>query len=587
MLVVSILSACLFPSSAAAAAYDGPARLPIATVATSIADTPAPGPVIAVQAGGDLQAALDSAQCGDTIQLQAGATFTGTFRFPALSCDNKHWIIVRTSAPDSALPAPGHRVTPCYAGVTALPGRPLYACATPRKLLAKLVAASVLGPVIFQNGANHYRLIGLEVVRMTGTKSAATLISVERGGIANNIVLDRSWVHGTAQDETRTGFSVSGMNYVGIVDSYFSDFHCTALTGACTEAHAVSGGVEDHQGGPYKIEDNFLEASGQAILFGGGPATTTPTDITIRFNHFFKPWQWRKGNSPFIGGLSGTPFIVRHALELKNATRVLIENNLIENVWGGFGESGCAILLTPKNQHVRSGENVCPTCEVTDVTIRYSRISHASGGLEITTTLSGNGVEGAPAKAGARFSIHDVVMDDISRDYVGSGRLFALANSWPSNPLNTITVNHITGFPDSRDGFLSLGNQQAYPQMHGFVFTNNLLTTGRYPVWSTGGGTGNCAYANVPLVSLNNCFSSYAFTNNAFIAAPARYSSSTWPVGNLFAQEMQSAGFVLASFGAGGNYQLQSTSPFKHRGTDGKDLGADIVGLSQALSGVE
>jgi hypothetical protein len=72
-----------------------------------------------------------------------------------------------------------------------------------------------------------------------------------------------------------------------------------------------------------------------------------------------------KGNSPFQGGSSGDPFIVRHALELKNAVRVLIEDNVMENVWGGFGESGFAVLLNPKNQHTKSGANVCSICQVT------------------------------------------------------------------------------------------------------------------------------------------------------------------------------------------------------------------------------
>jgi hypothetical protein len=570
-----------------AGGYDGPAQLPTETVVTLVADTPAPGSDISVGSGGDLQAALDNAQCGDTIRLQAGATFTGTFRLPALSCDDNHWIIVRTSAPDNALPTEGQRLTPCYAGVASLPGRPQYSCGKPKNVLAKLVATSTMGPLILRTGANHYRLTGLELVRMSGTKSAVNLISVEHGGTANHIVLDRSWLHGTTLDETRSGFHLSGTSYVGIVDSYFTDFHCIAITGACLEAHAVSGGTGDYQGGPYKIENNFLEASGQAILFGGGPATTTPSDITIRFNHFFKPWQWMKGNSPFQGGASGYPFIVRHALELKNASRVLIENNLIENVWGGFGETGTAILLTPKNQHVLSGENVCPTCEVTDVTVRYTRIVHASGGFEITTAISGNGVDGAPAKAGTRFSIHDVVMDDISRAYLGSGRLFLVANSWPSNPLNMVTITHITGFPDPRDGVLALGDHLPNPQMHGFVFTNNIVTTGRYPVLSTGGGRTNCAYSEVPLTSLNDCFRSYTFTNNALIAAPSHYAPSSWPLDNLFASDLQSVGFVLSDVRGRENYQLRSASPFKNRGTDGKDLGADIVGLNYALRGVE
>ena len=91
----------------AGSGYDGPAQLPIATVASAMADTPAPGSVINVNAGDDLQSALNNAQCGNTIELQAGATFTGVFNFPAKNCDNGHWIIVRTSAPDTALPAEG------------------------------------------------------------------------------------------------------------------------------------------------------------------------------------------------------------------------------------------------------------------------------------------------------------------------------------------------------------------------------------------------------------------------------------------------------------------------------------------------
>ena len=570
---------------APATGYDGPAKLPIATVASSMADTPAPGQVISVDAGGDLQAALNSAQCGDTIKLQAGATFTGTFRFPAVGCDANHWIIVRTSAPDSSLPAEGHRLTPCYAGVMSMPGRPQFPCKSPRNVLAKVVAASVVGPVIFKTGANHYRLTGLELARMTGTKSAATLVSVEHGGFATHIVLDRSWLHGSAEGETHVGINLSGTRYVGVVDSYFSDFHCVALSAACLEAHAVNGGLGDYQGGPYKIEDNFLEASGQAIMFGGGRATTTPTDITIRFNHFFKPWQWMKGNSPFQGGSSGTPFIVRHALELKNAARVLIENNLVENVWGGFGEEGTAILLTPKNQHTFSGENVCPTCKVTDITVRYTRISHASGGFEITTALSGK--DGAAAKAGARISIHDIVMDDIRRSYLGGGRLFLVANSWPSNPLHAITINHITGFPDASSGILVLGNSLSNPEMYGFVFTNNIVTMGKYPVWNTGGGPASCAYADLPLTSLKTCFSSYKFMNNALVGDPSRFPPSFWPDGNLFAQDVQALDFVRSASAVGGNYQLQPTSPYKNLGTDGKDLGADIVGLTHAIKGVE
>ena len=240
----------------AGSGYDGPAQLPIATVASSMADTPAPGSVITVNAGGNLQAALNSAQCGKTIELQAGVTFTGAFQFPANNCDNEHWIVVRTSAPDSALPAEGHRLTPCYAGLASLTGRPQYPCNNPQNVLAKLVlSGSGNGPVVFEPGANHYRLLGLELTRQSGTKAAPALISVAKGGTASYIVLDRSWLHGTTQDDTRDGFELSGTNYVAAVDSYFSDFHCTSGTGLCTDSHAVGGGNGNHQDGPYKIDE--------------------------------------------------------------------------------------------------------------------------------------------------------------------------------------------------------------------------------------------------------------------------------------------------------------------------------------------
>ena len=164
-------------------------------------------------------------------------------------------------------------------------------------------------------------------------------------------------MHGTTQDESRVGFELSGTNNVAVVDSYFSDFHCTAVTGSAVRRRMpCMRAPEILRTAFIRSQDNFLEASGQAILFGGAAATTTPSDITIRLNHFFKPWLWMKGNSPFQGGVAGDPFIVRHHLEFKNAIRVLIEDNLLENVWGGFGEKGDAILLTPKSQHIKSGD---------------------------------------------------------------------------------------------------------------------------------------------------------------------------------------------------------------------------------------
>jgi hypothetical protein len=570
--------------------FDGPAELPRVTVPSAMSDTPAPGAVVNVNAGGDLQTAMNNAHCGDVIQLQAGATFAGKFIVPAKNCDSSHWIIIRTSSPDSALPAEGQRATPCYAGVASLKGRPQYSCANPKNVMAKVqIQTQGNGPFQIATGANYYRFIGLEVTRPAGAPGPAELISSQGNGTADHIVIDRSWLHGAPQDETHLGVSMSGMTSVAVVDSYFSDFHCISASGACTDAHAIAGGVSNTQDGPFKIQDNFLEASSEAILFGGGAANMTPADIHILNNHFWKPWQWMPGNPNFIGGTDGHPFVVKNHLELKNATRVLIEANLMENNWGGFSQNGSAILLTPKNQHAQNGSNVCPLCQVTDVTIRYVHISHAGAGIQMATAISGDGKNGAPALAGARWSIHDVVLDDLSTKYVGGGSVFLIMNMWPQNPLNTITINHVTGFPDPDGHMLVVGNIYKTAPMHDLVFTNNMVVTGPHPVWSTGGGRANCAFYDVPVTSINTCFTSFTFSNNALVATPPAFPPSTWPSpsSNMFPQTVNDAGFVNYNNGDGGNYELQSNSPYRNKGSDGKDLGADIVGLNEALANVE
>src|SRR5258708_9610357 len=112
-----------------------------------------------------------------------------------------------------------------------------------------------------------------------------------------------------------------------------------------------------------------MEACGENIIFGGGVGTTTPADIQISRNHLFKPLTWMKGQPGHVGGPNGNPFIVKNLLELKNAQRVLVEGNVLENTWGGFSQVGLAILLTPKNTACTSP---CPLCQVTDVTLRYN-----------------------------------------------------------------------------------------------------------------------------------------------------------------------------------------------------------------------
>ena len=71
---------------------------------------PRAGATLTVAAGGDLQAALDQAQLGDTIVLEAGATFTGSVQLPNKTTGSG-WIYV-VSSKLASLPAAGQRVGP-------------------------------------------------------------------------------------------------------------------------------------------------------------------------------------------------------------------------------------------------------------------------------------------------------------------------------------------------------------------------------------------------------------------------------------------------------------------------------------------
>jgi hypothetical protein len=552
--------------------YDGPAELPREFVKSSLKDTPAHGKIAMVRSGENLEQALANASCGDTIELQAGAQFSGTFVLPEKKCDDAHWIIIRTSASDSSLPPEGTRLTPCYAGVLSLPGRSNFNCASTVNVLARIEfnGKGGSGPIMFSPGANHYRLIGLEITRAESSASVYNLIQFK--GPADHVVFDRLWMHGTAQDETVRGVLLGPTRYVAIVDSFFTDFHCVAKTGSCVEAQAIGGGLGDNAMGPYKIVDNFLEAAGENIFFGGA-ATVTPTDIEIRRNHMFRPMSWKPGDPKFVGGRDGNPFIVKNLFELKNAQRVLMEGNVLENTWGGFTQAGFAILLTPKNQN-----NRCPGCRVTDVTIRYNRVMHMASGMQIANGLSD---AGGASTDGGRYSIHDVVFEDIGGPAYGGYGVFSQISA-TNPPLHDIKLDHITAFPVK--SLFMFGVRKSIPKISNFVFTNSIVGTGSQALVPTGGGPANCAFQperQRMMGLLQNCFTGAIVTHNAIVG-----DGSGWPKGNMTFKNLQAVGFAVGDQERIVDYRLLPHSRCKQAGSDGKDLGADIAAVDSATAGV-
>jgi hypothetical protein len=575
---------------------DGPAELPRTVPNSSMASTPAPGQSVQVSPGG-LQTAINSANCGDTLLLTG--SYSGAYILPAKPCDDAHWIVIRTSAPDSVLPAEGTHINPCYAGVLSLPGRPPFSC--PNSLnspMAKIVGPKGVAPLTLANGANHYRIgPGIEVTRPVGTGVTNALIVP--AGAADHIIEDRDWIHGTAQDDTTRGIFLSGITYAAIADSYLNDFHCTAGIGLCSDAQAISGGTGPLPQGNWKIRGNFLEASTEVILFGGVVKNSvTPADITITKNHFFKPLIWMPGQPGFVGGketatakcpfwdptgaIGQCPFVVKNLFELKNAQRVLFEGNVLENTWPGFTQHGNTILLSGLNPPAVSGAPVYSTVSVADITLRYNRIAHATSGMVIANMATG----AVPNLPVARISAHDMIFDDLSPAYSNGDKSitaalpFQLGDCPSCAPLTDISIRNVTMMLQSpKIGFI-LG-AYAPALMPGVNFINNIVSV--TPNIAITSPSGTVCLGATNLARLNACLvPNYGFAGNVLVGG-----TNAWPAGNFFPANPAAVMFANYADGNGGDYHLQLTSPFAGKGTDGKNPGADVDKVNQATTGVE
>ncbi len=496
-----------------------PPALPQRSV--DVALPPASGATLPVAAGQSLQHAVDIAQPGDTIALQHGAVF-GPVVLPAKP--GADWIVIRTDTPDGDLPAPGTRVVPEDAPKLAV------------------VEAGSGSAIQTASGAHHYRFIGIEVRPSAGValKNLIDLGSEEQtaDGVPHHIVIDRCFVHGDAAKGTRRGVALNSAQ-TAIVDSYFSDFK---------EVGADSQGIAGWTGpGPFKIVDNYIEGAGENILFGGADPVETnlvPSDIEIRRNHLVKPTAWRQGDPSY----EGTPWTVKNLLELKNARRVLVDGNVLEQNWAD-AQTGYAILFTVRNQ-----DGTAPWSSVEDITFSNNIVRHSGSGINV---LGHDDLQ--PSGPTQRVVIRNNLFDDIGKAWGGAGTLLQILDG-----ASDVAFTHNTAF-QTGNVITTEGRVQ-----DSFVFDDNIAPSNQYGITGTGTPSGT--------VTLDKYFPGAAVRKNVIPGAVA----SQYPGDNFYPASLDDVGFVGRSRG---DYRLTDTSPYRRAATDGKDVGVDLQELATAGTG--
>jgi hypothetical protein len=413
----------------------------VVSAGSAAAQTAAP---IVVNAGGNLQAALNQAQPGQVIEVQAGATFDGNFILPVKA--GTGYITVRTSTPDAQLPA-NTRV-----GLAQEP------------LLPTLRSLNSMPALRTAAGARNWRLIGLRFI----APDSFDIVSLgdgaqrDRALVPSDLILDRIIVKGDAVKGQKRGIALNSA-HTKILNSYIGGIR---FVGQESQTIACWNGP-----GPFLIENNYIEAAAIGILLGGSvPAIDqlVPSDVTIRRNHIMRPVSWRGGT-----------WMVKNLVELKNARNVVIDGNLIENNWER-DQNGFAILFTPR------ASGAAPWTTVEAVRFENNIVRHSGSAFNVV------GYDSSSTTRQLRGVVirNNLITDISSATWGGTGVFLQIGDEAADVHVEHNTVMH-TGHVVS-----VYGGTAAAPRVStGFRFVSNVVKHNAYGIYGNAVGTGNPAIA--------------------------------------------------------------------------------------------
>ncbi len=478
-----------------------------------------PAASVTVQQGGDLQAALNQAVGGDTIRLQAGATFPGNFTVSKNGTDRT--ITIQSSA-IGQLPGSGQRVSNIQAS-----------------LMPKLITSNAAPVLSIPSDANHYRFVGIEFTMQPGVY-VNDLISCGEPGerqaahVPQNIEFDRVYIHGQLPTGSKRGIALNS-GKTTIWNSYFENF-----VSDWQDTQAICGW---NGTGPFLIQNNWLQSGAEIVAFGGAvPAIQglIPSDITIQYNDFYKPAYWWDGDPNHWG-----PHIrAKNHIEFKNGQRALIQYNTFTNNMVGADQNGFTILL-----NVRDEGGQVPWATVSDITVQHNLFRHVAGGF----LIAGRDHDGGGTAN--NIKIQNNLMSDMGV-MGGEGSGFEIVSG-----SDNLTIDHNTLFPK---GWMIVFVGR--PNRH-FAFTNNIISAGMSLAGDTGGNPQAPRDAGRGQGAMSYFAPDGVFSNNVIIAANPNDFTGPSFVHNRFVDRVEAIRFTDP---AEGNYSLAPNSAFRGIGASGE-----------------
>lgn len=414
--------------------------------------------MITVKAGESLQTAVNNCPPGETLSVEAGATFQGPIELP-----NKASTGVITIQSSRVSELPNGRVDPSHA--------PLM----PKILCPDATQANNPQSITTLPGAQYYKFDGIEVLPSASANIFYELIRFGAsradqntlGSVPHHLKIDRCYVHGLDGKNFQRGVSLNSSDSE-ITRSYFSQ-----ITGKGMDAQAIASW---NTPGRNKIVDCYLEATGENVMFGGSdPASAEfiPSDCQLLRCFVFKPLTWK-----------GLGYTIKNLLEFKDAQRIVVDGNIFQNNWSGEGQAGPCILFTVRNQ-----EGSAPFSIVKDIQFTNNTVKHSEGVFNFL------GLDNEkPSQQGTGVIIRNNVFDEIT-----SGPFLTM------NGFFNVTLEHNTHL-QSKNTMTLYGTPAT-----GFVYRDNVTIEKEYGVFGDGGTLGTQA--------LEKYTPGYVFTGNV-VASP-------------------------------------------------------------------